>query len=152
MEIIYLKRTGTGIIVKLPVPPKICNFHYPFEIKAWYICFISLLYKFKTNKISHKHKQKDLALQQRNPSALTEWHAQEFRLQLQLHNVICQNIVQILIRKILEIQSLCKIHQKIHTKAELEAMKSSGLCNTFKTNMIAGRNVWLAKNIWPETF
>ena len=27
----------------MPVPPKICNFHYPFEQKAWYICFISLL-------------------------------------------------------------------------------------------------------------
>ena len=27
----------------LPVPPKIYNFHYPFELKAWYICFISLL-------------------------------------------------------------------------------------------------------------
>ena len=33
---------------KIASPPKMCNFHYPFEIKAWYICFISLLYKFNT--------------------------------------------------------------------------------------------------------
>ena len=57
-------------------------------------------------------------MQQRNPSALTEWHAQAFGLQLQLHDVICQNIVQILIGKFLKIQLLCKIHENIHTKAE----------------------------------
>ena len=45
--------------------------------------------------------------------------AQVFGLQLlqQLHDVIC-HIVQILIRKFVEIQSLCKIHENFHIKAE----------------------------------
>ena len=69
-----------GKIEKLPVLRRCVDFHYPFEIKAWYICFISLLYKFKTyTKIWPNGT--DLALQQGATtyhSALTEWHAQAF--------------------------------------------------------------------------
>ena len=93
-----------------------------------------------------------MALQQRNPSALTEWHAQAFGLQLQLHDVICH----ILSRSWLE--SFSKFnHSAKFTKTStpikpgwVDAMKSSGLCNTFKTNMIAGRNVWLQKISDPK--
>ena len=31
---------------KIASPPKICNFHYPFEIKAWYICFLYPFYEY----------------------------------------------------------------------------------------------------------
>ena len=57
---------------KIASPPKMCNFHYPFEIKAWYICFISLLYKFKTYTKIWRNRF-GFATRGNNVSQCTDW-------------------------------------------------------------------------------
>ena len=75
--------------------------------------------------------------------------AQAFGLQ-QLHDVIC-HIVQILIRNFLEIQSLCKIHENFHIKAEWTLLNHLA-CVTYSRRAWSQaatrpqrRNVWLQK-------
>ena len=112
---------------KIASPPKMCNFHYPFEIKAWYICFISLLYKFKTYTKIWRNRF-GFATRGNNVSQCTDWmtcpsvRRSACSCSSCLHDVICQ----ILIIKFLEIQSFS--HSAKFTKTSTSRLSSSGLC------------------------
>ena len=115
ISIFLLGAKPRGKIEKLPSSPKMCNFHYPFEIKAWYICFISLLYKLK-------HTQRfggtDLLCNKGATtyhSALTEWHAQAFGVRPAAAAATRRNLPNLdyKVSRNSILQSLCKIHGKL---------------------------------------
>ena len=86
-----------------------------------------------------------MALQQRNPSALTEWVPKRAACSWSYtwHSLPhCPDLAQ---------NSITLQNSRKHShQGWVDAMKSYGLCNTFKTNVIAGRNVWLQKISDPK--